>query len=413
MDKKIQSDELYHWKYINKIKTGSGMRYFYSMDEYRAYLDGLKGVKDKIEKYTSTKIGDKTKRFLKKAKSGNKFTRKLKNIGEKSVDKGRKFAIEKLTIIATDKDEEKLAKQYKYLHKEFINGKVRYFYSEDEWDAYQKREEYWDKEPDFMKGLKKSKDFYTAEEDAILVNPNYESEETQWQYNCAECSAIYELRRRGYDVESNGMGGGFPLSETELDNDFKLYQNLQKVFDNAIGSEFYNSDERFDMLYKNAKVQHVPAKDDPISAANAIAAEIRKNPPGSRGEIGVVWDGLFAGGHSMVWELDSNNEIHIIDTQVSGHGRKVEYNLSTLTRRMENGELSRWFGDGMSGTTITRTDNLEFKPGVLGIIRNSEDNKRRANTQTNEELNPGTLDIDKHTKKMTKKERKTKYPLLG
>ena len=90
----------------------------------------------------------------------------------------------------------------------------------------------------------------------------------------------------------------------------------------------------------------------------------------------------------------------------------LEHMLSDLESRIAN-LIDNKILNVSNKVTITRTDNLEFKPGVLGIIRNSEDNKRRANTQTNEELNPGTLDIDKHTKKMTKKERKTKYPLLG
>lgn len=31
-------DELQHWKYIKKIPMGSGYRYFYSWDEWKAYL---------------------------------------------------------------------------------------------------------------------------------------------------------------------------------------------------------------------------------------------------------------------------------------------------------------------------------------------------------------------------------------
>lgn len=36
--KTLGDNELQHWKYIKKIPAGSGYRYFYSMDEWRAYL---------------------------------------------------------------------------------------------------------------------------------------------------------------------------------------------------------------------------------------------------------------------------------------------------------------------------------------------------------------------------------------
>ena len=37
-DGSLRSNELRHWKYVKKIPVGKGYRYFYSMEEYRAYL---------------------------------------------------------------------------------------------------------------------------------------------------------------------------------------------------------------------------------------------------------------------------------------------------------------------------------------------------------------------------------------
>lgn len=37
IDGNVHSDELKHWKYIKKIKSGSGWRYFYTPEEVRAY----------------------------------------------------------------------------------------------------------------------------------------------------------------------------------------------------------------------------------------------------------------------------------------------------------------------------------------------------------------------------------------
>ena len=57
-------EELKHWKYIKKIKSGNGWRYFYSQDEINAYMKEVqgaaKGVKNKIDSIPRLqKHGDK------------------------------------------------------------------------------------------------------------------------------------------------------------------------------------------------------------------------------------------------------------------------------------------------------------------------------------------------------------------
>lgn len=57
-------EELKHWKYIKKIKSGNGWRYFYSQDEINAYMKeaqgAAKGVKNKIDSIPRLqKHGDK------------------------------------------------------------------------------------------------------------------------------------------------------------------------------------------------------------------------------------------------------------------------------------------------------------------------------------------------------------------
>lgn len=49
VDGHVHSDELKHWKYIKKIKSGSGWRYFYTPEEIRAYY------KEKIDKENKIK----------------------------------------------------------------------------------------------------------------------------------------------------------------------------------------------------------------------------------------------------------------------------------------------------------------------------------------------------------------------
>lgn len=40
--KNLGDNELQHWKYIKKIKTGSGWRYFYTPEEVQAYYEEQK-----------------------------------------------------------------------------------------------------------------------------------------------------------------------------------------------------------------------------------------------------------------------------------------------------------------------------------------------------------------------------------
>lgn len=87
-------EELKHWKYIKKIKSGNGWRYFYSQDEINAYMKeaqgAAKGVKNKIDSIPRLeKHGDKyyiadkkTQRKIEKSGAGgNALRKKGKAIG--------------------------------------------------------------------------------------------------------------------------------------------------------------------------------------------------------------------------------------------------------------------------------------------------------------------------------------------
>ena len=50
-------DTLKHWKYIKKIPRGKSFRYFYSLDEWRAYLgQSVKETGQNIKKQISNNI---------------------------------------------------------------------------------------------------------------------------------------------------------------------------------------------------------------------------------------------------------------------------------------------------------------------------------------------------------------------
>lgn len=457
-----KSDSLMHWKYIKKIPVGSGYRYFYSWEEYRAYLKDPSAELNKAGKEAKQKIQSVSRRGGKEInnarRTANKITSNGRNrvektlkklsasqmtvgsvkVANKNVDDGKKSRLNKLSRRIKskwklssenvkekaekgkkwvsnlfkekprerNKDDERIKEKYNYIEKVKINGKYRYFYSQEELDAYNKRKQYQKNEPDYLKKLKHSKDPYTSDEDAILVNPNYgKKSNTDWYNNCAECTAIYEMRRRGYDVESNGVSG--QPNSVFLPFKIKEYLDAYK----------YNTEARFDNLYKNPKIQNVEPTKNNLSTPQqdaetykSIEREILKNPPGSRGDLSVKWkDSEGGGAHSMVWEVDSKGKVHIIDAQASGYGNKVEYDLKELSRHVDN-TTRRTTDPRKSYTIVTRTDNLELKKDVTKICKNSSsknkqkpaENKLVCNDLSNATLEP-----------MKDKERITMYPTLS
>lgn len=395
-----KSDELKHWKYVKKIPVGGGYRYFYSWAEYNAFLkDPTADLK---------RVGSKAKQELNKAKrQAQKQTSKGKKMAKSRVENVRKTTLEavkkrngsrepsfkeKMNVLAKKASKkwngedfkkrvgsgrewidykisgkkqnfkatnpykfDKVTKQYKYLKRIKANGKYYYFYTQEEIDNYNKVKSYQASEPKFMKDVKESKAPYTSQEDSIMVNPRYNINDydEKWEYNCAECTAIYELRRRGYDVESNGVSA---LSYAGL---------------------IYNTVERFDEFYKGAKVQKPKPTETDAETYLAIKKEIEKNPPGSRGDLSVTWK--EGGGHSVAWERDNNGKIHIIDTQMSGHGGQVEYDLRSMCKEIDNSKKAHKDGDewGEPPTYIVRTDNLKLKPEIKEIFKETNDKKRK------------------------------------
>ena len=463
----LGDNELQHWKYIKKIPAGSGFRYFYSWDEYRAYLADPTAELKKAGSQVSKQIQSTTRRGSQEVRSTGRSVQKYvtrgrnnvkKSINSKitvsgvkqtnasrspgfrqrmneiakrasekwnsnkeavkqSIEKGTKWFNNHLNPIAAIKRykkereekeaaerrafEEKLpdlAKKYKYISKKTINGKVRYFYSEDELRAYEKKQNYITNEPAFMSSVKKSQEPYTREEDAMLVNPNLDSWDSNYSVNCAECSAIYELRRRGYDVESNGESGNGP------------------------NAEIYNTEKRFDVFYKDADIHHIEPASSDDEYYKQLQREFDQYPPGSRGDISFKWKGSRSG-HSINWEKDGDGNIHFVDTQQSGSGNQVEYDVKGLASCIDHTYTEKrrvkgkFFKQDVGFTTVTRTDNLELQKDITKICQNSSDKRPAVNTKNPKRYvaNNGSL-YEQHDftgyGAMSEKDAVTKYPNL-
>ena len=181
--------------------------------------------------------------------------------------------------------------------------------------------------------------------------------------NCMLCTTAYDLRKRGFDVRAGkdlGHNGFMP------DDLFpKIYKNYKgtndiNLFDgdtNKINNAF------FDILRKNGLNKY--STDDRTKAMKIllndkyqnVLSEINKNPPGSRGNIMVWWNG--GGGHSMIWERDASGAVKILDGQT-------------------NAVYDNFFDDvfmntsALKPTHILRTDNLEIDPKGMKDFINTD-----------------------------------------
>lgn len=122
------------------------------------------------------------------------------------------------------------------------------------------------------------------------INPNNGSFGTNM--NCRRCTLAYEMRRRGNDVKATKSvmatgqhGTGLRKAAGTKTTTFDLGEN--KVFRAS-----YNS--------------------KPDDGPKALLSALRKQPDGSRGEVGIGWS--MGGGHSIAYEIVKGKPV-IFDAQ--------------------------------------------------------------------------------------------------
>lgn len=350
-----------NFKYYTKIPIGDEFRYFYSKEEYDAYLgrqkkeetSPLKKVSNFLDRFRKTAV----KEITSKTDAAKAFVEKT--INKLKVEKVSKLSSDKSTTsknsVETDEEwEQRQEKEHKYLYKEKLsNGKTRYFYSEKEYQTYLKKQEYQKNEPSFMKGVKETLDLrdnrsktLLERDDMSAANDKYYSKELaltkegyRYTINCMLASNAYELRRRGYDVEAK------PLPEGRGGYEIKALNNWYedpKIIKLNRGIKFENQVTK--------KISFIGQSFDTQSDIDRVTKDILKNnPPGSRGNLCVGWKGLNSG-HSMVYEVDSSNNITIRDAQVN----KI-FSLSDLAGKVDYMDAAR-------------TDNLKLKPAITEVF---------------------------------------------
>lgn len=325
-------------KYIAKVRTKNGKyRYFYDQDKYEAYL------KSKNKKRSKSSIFDRLGDFSNWIKSLS-FKKTIKETGD-AIEKGKKIVQKLFTNMGdyAERIDKKTSgdKKFKYVKRiRLSNGKYRYFYSNEEYDRYVARLNYQNNEPNFMKKTPKiSEDkSFTNDEDMKEVNEEYSSYDDGRSRNCVYCSAAYELRCRGYDVQAKEYTN--PLSYRGSNFHMKgFYENPKMITIDSKGNE-HKSVLNNTTLYKKHEYADGVVND----------AILKHSGKDTRGEIRVTWKS--GGGHSMVYEVRGNSVI-IRDCQTNKTYTPDE------------------IGRSANQVTITRTDNLKLKKGILKTV---EDN---------------------------------------
>ena len=174
---------------------------------------------------------------------------------------------------------------------------------------------------EMLLALNRKATFMGPNEDMAACNPKY-SKGGVYKKNCVSCALAYDLRRRGYDVESA------PIDTTSAVN----------------GSLPVQLD-----FYKGEKLETYEVPNDPDVAVKQFTKNIVSYGDGSRGMLRIRWKN--GDGHAVVWEVDGNSVI-VRDPQNS--------TIVDLSDYMRRAKTFYYF----------RTDNLEPTEKVTRFVKN-------------------------------------------
>lgn len=169
--------------------------------------------------------------------------------------------------------------------------------------------------------LLKHNDNMSVVQDAARVNPGVYNFDNNTKKNCMLCTAAYDLRRRGYEVQAKNASYGFATDEVKA-------------------------------WYPKAKIEHsmfVNDKGKPSTKAmmSGLKKQLVKQGDGARGNLMITWKGMRSG-HSVAYEIN-NGKVVIIDAQIG----KVYSNPDTFLKRCEaNVSYARLDNIGFSTKTI-------------------------------------------------------------
>lgn len=106
IDGNVHSDELKHWKYIKKIKSGSGWRYFYTPEEIRAYYKEEQGKAN--AQYEAKEFYSNKKQSEGLRENANAANSQMRKIGEESSRALRRWGEGRVDLRAVRKEEKRV-----------------------------------------------------------------------------------------------------------------------------------------------------------------------------------------------------------------------------------------------------------------------------------------------------------------
>ena len=174
---------------------------------------------------------------------------------------------------------------------------------------------------EMLPNLKRKTTETNQNEDMAACNPKY-LKGGVYKNNCISCALAYDMRRRGYDVESA------PIDTTSATNGSLPVQ---------LG------------FYKGEKLEVFEVPKDLYAATKQFSNQILKYGDGSRGILRIRWKN--GDGHAVVWEVDGNSVI-VRDPQNS--------TIVDLSDYMRRAKTFYYF----------RTDNLELTIKAFHFVQN-------------------------------------------
>lgn len=316
----------------------------------------LKVASEKIEKVvknvTSKETVEKGKTVVENLlKKVDKVDDKLLSNGKKAVEKAIKSADNKIDKIVSDASKTlvdvgkkavgayNLVTDYNVaeLASSFVKNMVGGFLGQNvspdykyEWTDYTHSTTAEQEQPASLADLKKKDTYMTKDQDMAEINPMYYTNEFEWTNNCAHCTAAYDLRQRGYDVEAAPID---PMDANYADTIMNWYD----------GAELIHSEDFSDSYTVNDSNEQV--------IADALEKDLAKYGDGARGHLLLYWEG--GGGHDVIWEVE-NGDVKIRDCQSNR-----TYDLIDYVQYTED-------------VAYFRSDNLNVNENILKTVRNKK-----------------------------------------
>lgn len=173
----------------------------------------------------------------------------------------------------------------------------------------------------------------SKDEDMDAINPKYNTGAYAYTNNCSYCTAAYDLRQRGYDVEA------MPISTSD---DPTTINELASWYKDA------EIETWSDVCDRQRKAGDENTSDPMATCIKYLEEDLKKHGEGSRGHLCLYWSG--GGGHDVIWEIE-NGQVVIRDCQTN-QKLKVEDYLPYC-----------------ADVSYFRTDNLELNPEVFKTVQ--------------------------------------------